>query len=327
MEPLITRLTPVLHLTRITTAFGAVANVWLIILWSRAESSEHDRIAPVLLEDPVWVLLVGGTAMAIGLFAFGTALNDTIDVRRDRALNPNRPIAAGQLSVEAALGWTLGALLVAVLGAAALGVPAVIMCLGTASAIMLYNVALRFFPSIGLVLLGMIYGAHMIAANVYLDFVWPVWLSMTHALFAACVIHHLSGARPALTGRTLLFAILGYVFWASILIVVGWRRMDASLWPDAVPWTASLWVIALASAFALLAWRKARGAGSSKAAAEKVQRYAALWLALYAAGWMFGADHVQQGVILAVLAAVGFLGMTILRELYGLLEQPIGYRR
>ncbi|MEM9083345.1 MAG: hypothetical protein AAGB34_07095 [Planctomycetota bacterium] len=326
MDLVLGRLTPVLHLTRITTAFGAVANVWLIILWSRAEPFERVTAPSSLIESPLAVVLAGGTAMAVGLFAFGMALNDTIDLRRDRALHPTRPLPSGQMTIEAAMAWVVGALMVAVLGASTLGLPAVVMCLGTAMAILAYNAALRFVPSIGLVLLGMIYGAHAMAANVHLVFIWPVWLAMTHALFAGALTHYLAGTRPALTGRVLAAAILGYLFWQGVLIFVGHWRAEA-FWPSEVPAGSGWWVFLLAGAFALLVWRKCRSAGSSRAAADKVQRYAALWLALYATGWMLGAGHHQYALLLAGLAAVGFLGMTVLRELFSLAEHPVGYRR
>ncbi|MEM1166322.1 MAG: hypothetical protein AAGI30_08535 [Planctomycetota bacterium] len=231
------------------------------------------------------------------------------------------------MPVEVALAWTLGALLVAVLGSAALGVPAVIMCLGTAVAVMLYNAALRFLPAVGLVMLGLIYGAHMMAANVHLAFIWPVWLSMTHALFAGAVTHRLRGARPALNGGTLAAAVLAYAVWSAVLIFVGWRRMGGP-WPEweLSPLAAILPSI-LAVGFIVLAWRKSRTAGTSRAAADKVQRYAALWLALYAAGWMLGAGHRGEALLLGGLALAGFLGMTVLRELFSLIEHPVGYRR
>jgi len=42
---------------------------------------------------------------------------------------------------------------------------------------------------------------------------------------------------------------------------------------------------------------------------------------------MLGAGRLHEASVLGVLAVVGFLTMTTLRELYGLAEQPVGYRR
>ena len=320
------RLTPVLHLTRITTAFAAVSNVWFVVLWTRAVDYERVEATAALREGPLWLLLTGATAMAVGLFAFGTALNDAIDVRRDRQLNPARPLAAGRISMEIALAWTIGALMVALLGSAALGLPAVIMCLATAAAILAYNAALRFVPSIGLVLLGMIYGSHMMAANCFLVFVWPVLLAMTHALLAGAITHRLRRARPRLDIRVMVTAGIAYVFWAGVLVFVGHDR-SGQLWPDFVPLTAIAWVMPLALAFVALAIFKTLRAADRRIAAEKVQRYAALWLSIYATVWMLATDHHAEALMLAVLTAVGFLGMTILREVFSLAEHPVGYRR
>ena len=50
-------------------------------------------------------------------------------------------------------------------------------------------------------------------------------------------------------------------------------------------------------------------------------------MALYACAWLLGSGKWGAGLLLAGLAVAGFLGMTILREVYGLVEQPMGYRR
>jgi len=91
--------------------------------------------------------------------------------------------------------------------------------------------------------------------------------------------------------------------------------------------TAWIWPAALALLFILVSWRKVLRYGPGPRAAEKIERYGALWLSLYACGWLLGTDHLRAAGLLLTLAAAGLIGMTVLRELYGLLEQPIGYRR
>jgi len=42
---------------------------------------------------------------------------------------------------------------------------------------------------------------------------------------------------------------------------------------------------------------------------------------------MFGNENVRDGLVLTGLAVAGYLGMTVLREMYALVEQPLGFRR
>ncbi|MCH7962176.1 MAG: UbiA family prenyltransferase, partial [Planctomycetes bacterium] len=106
MRRLLLRLAPVLHLTRVSSAFAAVANVWLVILWTRVHDAEH---GPMEVEQGrLWLLLAGGTVAALGLFAFGASLNDILDQRRDRAMHPNRPLASGQVTKDTALFLVAG---------------------------------------------------------------------------------------------------------------------------------------------------------------------------------------------------------------------------
>ncbi len=315
---------PYLHLSRVTTAFAAVANVWFVILWTRARPEEPAHEA--LTRLPVWICLLAGAAVATGLYTLGAALNDLLDVRRDKALHPERPLPSGRLRVEGAVGLVALAVMVAVLGATAFGIPAVLLTLLTAGAILFFNAAARFVPSVGLVSLALIYGAHMIIPNIRLVFIWPVFLVMSHAMGVAALTHLLGQRRPRLTRTSVFFAALGWAFWSGVLIWVGWRRAGG-LWPDWAPLTSLIGPAVLVAIFAVLGARKIATAKSGPKAAEKIARYGALWLALYATAWMLGAGELFGAAVLGALALIGFLGMTLLRELYGLIEKPIGYRR
>lgn len=326
MERLISRLSPVLHLTRITNAVAAVANVWFLILWTRAAPIEQDTAPLPILTQPLWLLLGAGLILAIALFAYAMALNDTLDIRRDRALYPERPIPSGRISLDTAVTLIAASIIISTLAALILGTAATAMCLLVAASILVYNTSLKYFPSIGLVLLGLIYAAHMLIPNIRLQFVWPVWLAMTHALLIGALTHHLLTKRPALTPPILALAGAGWLFWSAVLLAVGWRR-TGHLWPEAIAPTTAIAPTLLFIAFILLAWRKAHKATSRARAAEKIQRYGSLWLTLYAVAWMAAEQHLAESIILASLAALGFLGMTTLREVYSLLEFPVGYRR
>lgn len=334
------RISPALQLTRISSAFAAVANVWFVILWTRA-IPEEAMVAPSPLRDePLWLLLLGGAANALGLFAFATALNDVVDYRRDHALSPDRPIPAGRLTLDQAVTLTACTFGLAVLGATPMGMPSVMLTLLLCAAILFFNIGGRYVPAVGLVVLGLIYAGQMVVPNLSLRFVWPVWLVMTHALAVAALTHVVGKKVPGVSPRAAVVAITGWLFWSIVIFTFGYFRGGAArpadnppdwqvreFWPDYVPQFAWVGPVVLAAAFAILAWMRVRSIGMGRRAAEKLARYGALWLALYACVWMIGVKLWTEAAILGVLTLAGFLGMTILREVFAMLEHPVGYRR
>ncbi|MEQ9617439.1 MAG: UbiA family prenyltransferase [Phycisphaerales bacterium] len=327
MDGLFHKLSPLFHLTRVTMGFAAVANVWFIILWSRAMPEEFKRADPqVYAEQSLPVLLTGGAALALGLFTFAMALNDTLDVRRDRSLHPERPIPSGLISQESAVGVVAVTLMLAIVGAGMLGVPAVMLTILTAAAILFYYLMARYVPSVGFVALSLIYGSHMVAPNVRIVFVWPIWLVMTHAIVLYAVTHTLSKRRPRLTPTMVLSAATGYAFWSYVLFAVGHRRAG-TIWPEWAPVASAVVPAVFAVVFISFAIYKAKTTTNRERTAEKLQRYGAFWLTLYAIGWMAGAGLRDEAMILGALAVAGLVGMTVLREIYGLIEHPVGFRR
>ncbi|HYE02332.1 MAG TPA: hypothetical protein VD963_03750 [Phycisphaerales bacterium] len=333
MRRLLARLAPILHLTRITTAFAAIGNAWFVILWSRAGAG-HEPGNPALTALPLGVVLLGGAANALGLFAFAAALNDVLDLKRDRMIHPERPIPAGRLTLDAAIRLVLGTFMFAVLGAAVLGVQGVLMTLLVAAAVLFFNAAGKFVPAVGVVLIGLLYAGQMLTPNVALRFIWPVWLVMTHGLAVAVMVHALRRKVPALSRRGTLFAIAAWAGCSSLVLALAWVRLgEDGLWPDWVAPGSAVGPGLLAALFAFMCWRKVRQYGPGPRAANKIARYGALWLALYSCAWLlgqawaFGGAYTRAAWILTALTAAGFLGMTVLRETYALLEQPLAYRR
>jgi hypothetical protein len=328
MRQTLLRLAPVLHLTRVTTAFAAVANVWFIILWTRA-SAENEGSTLNLWDSPLWLLLLGGAVNALGLFTFAAALNDVLDQRRDRMLHPERPIPSGRLSVDWAIALVVGTFMAAVLGATVLGMDAVVLTILVAAAVLFFNAAGKFIPAIGLVVLGLIYAGQMVIPNLRLVFVWPVWLVMTHSLVVGGLTHVLARRVPVVSRRAVVMSIVGWAFWTAVMLYAGWIRARGrgGLWPDFVRPDTAIWPALLVIAFAVTTWRKVRVHGPGARASEKIGRYGALWQALYACAWLLGQRYIAEFLIVGTLTAAGFLGMTVLREVYGLIERPPGYRR
>lgn len=328
VRTVLTRISPVLRLTRVTSGFAAIGNVWFVILWTRLHAEESWN--STILEEPLWLLLLGGCLAAVGLYAFGASLNDLVDLRRDRVLRPERPLAAGRLTPTLATAVVAGTMVMAVLGATIFGTAAVVLTLGLAVAILAYTLAARFVPGIGLVLLGLVYAGHMLVPNLGLKFLWPVWGVMTHALLVAAVSHVIGRKIPVLSRRAAIACVAGWAFWSILMLWWGTAANEGEIWPAWVPVTSLLWIAGIGVAFGLFIAYRLSQPGTPERHADRVVRYGTLWLPLYGAGWMFGQridGSVQAGAMLLGIALISLLGMTVLRELYGLSEQPIGYRR
>jgi len=316
------KLAPALRLTRVTTAFAAVANVWFVLLWTRATPEEPGRAG--LHMHAVWVQVLGGVLVAVGVYAYAAATNDVLDARRDRALKRDRPIAAGRISPESAVATISAALVTVGIGASAFGLGSVRLAMGVCVGALFYNFAARHFPSARVVLLSLLYGAHMMIPNPRLAFVWPVWVVMTHALAVSTLTHSLAGARPKLTRGSLALAILGWIFWSAVLLGVGiWRT--GAIWPAWASWRGGVAVAGLAVGFALLVWRvAARGGGQESAG--RVMRLGAFWLALYGGAWLLGQGYLAEGLGITAVAVVGFAGAVVFHEIAVRLEAPLDYR-
>lgn len=328
MRGLMHRIAPILRLTRITGAAAAVGNVWFVILWSRAHAA-HEPGTQAVHAAPLALLLAGGVLVSLGLFAFGTTLNDLLDFRRDRALRPERPLPSGRVGAEVAVAVVVGTLLASILGSTVFGTGAVLLTLLVAAAILIFNLMGKFIPALGLVVLGLIYAGHMVIPNVRLVFVWPVWLVMTHALVVAAATYTMAKKTPPISRRAVVAALCGWVFWSGVLALIAWDRAGEGegLWPSWVDPEAALWPAVLIAVFALLSWRRVQQFGAGPRAAEKIARYGALWPVLYGCGWLMGAGRTGGAAVMFTVAVIGYLGMSFLREVYGLVEHPIGYRR
>ena len=134
---------------------------------------------------------------------------------------------------------------------------------------------------------------------------------------------------PPISVRARVGAVIGWLCWTVVLGTMGWSRNEGrgGLWPDWVDPSALLWPVGVLAALIVLSWRKLRVLGPTPRSAEKVARYGTLAMSFLGCAWMFGDHRPVEGAVLAGLAVAGYLGMTVLRELYGLIEHPVGYRR
>lgn len=320
MARLIVKIITAIQLTRLTMAFGAVADVWFVILLTRASGHMPEiRVATMDL----WAALAAGAIIAIGLFAYGASLNDVLDVRHDAAFSPDRPIPAGRIRLGQAVVVTIGALIVAVLASTALDTWALWVTLLTAAGILFYNATGKFVPAVGFITIGLVHAAHMLIPNAHLDFMWPVWLVMTHTIVIAAIVHALEDKRPRLTVRALIAVILGWLVWSSIIIA--WGIKQGGIWPEGVPAWTVIWPILTVLSFAIVAWWK-MSSQTGVAAAEKLKRYGAMWQALYGAGWLAALGFNSEAAWIGGFAVAGFAVMTLIKEVTGLSGKPITYR-
>lgn len=320
------KIAPMLKLTRVTTGFGAVGNLWFVILWSRTTPGEH--LPRYLSEEPLWAALTGGFLTGLGLYAFGASLNDLLDMHKDRALgNPGHPIVDGSASLELAVCAVAGSLMMAILGATFFGTGAILLTLVLAVAILIFNALGKYIPGMGMVLLSLIYAGHMLIPNVWMRFMLPVWLVMTHAMVVLAAAQYLGRRSPPISKRAAIFAGVGWGLGSLLLLALAWDRKGTDgLWPDAVPMTALIYPAVCVALFGIFLFRRTKRHGTGPKLGERITRYGAIWPTLYGVGWLFGAGHNQAAMLMAGLSAVGFLSMAVLRELYELIDQPVGYR-
>jgi len=327
MQRTLERLSPILRLARVTTAFAVVSNSWFTVLWVRV--SPHEPSHDAYSARPLALLLAAAALNALGLFAFGASVNDILDLRRDRLLRPDRPLAAGSARLGTAITLVALTLLVAVLGASAFGTPGVVLTVALAAAILAFNGAARFVPGFGILAFGLIYAGQMLVPEPETVFVWPAWLVMSVMSAVHAAAHVLGRKTPQISRRAWVITAAG---WALISAGTAWlsaQRNDwiTTPWPpwlNARAWIAPGLVLVVLTA---VSWRKARILGPGPRVADKLLRYGTLSLSFCAVGWMAGTGHPREAAVLGGLALAGYLGMTVLRELYALLENPIGFRR
>jgi hypothetical protein len=241
-------------------------------------------------------------------------------------LRPNRPIVGGSLPPEAAVSVVAGSLLTSVLGATVFGTPAVLATLFLATAILIFNALGKFVPGIGMLLLSVIYAGHMLVPNLGVSFLLPAWWVMTHAMVIAGLSHSLGRKSPTISRRAGTFAIVGWLLCSALLAYLAWDRLGQQFWPDWVPWRVLIWPTAGTVLLALQIWRRWRTLGAGPRLGEKITRYGAFWPAVYGFGWLAGVDQWAAAGIMAGLVVAGLLAITVLREVYALAEQPVGYR-
>lgn len=311
------------ELTRLAMAFGAIADLLLIVILSRSDPQYH--YMPVA-SMPLLQAFVAATVTAVGLFSFAAALNDLLDVRHDRVFSPGRPIAAGRISALQAMSLALASLLLALVGVISFGPGGIFVAILVAGGSLFYNATAKHIPAVGLLTIGGIHAAHMLIPNDQFTFTLPACLALTHATAIATIIHVIQSKRPALSRRSSWTVALGWLACVGTMGWFGYSRSSEGFWPASTPvWGPYIPLLAMAACVPVI-HRKIRRATSPAVAAEKVARYGALWQALYAASWLFACGEPVWGAGALVFAGVGFGMMTLLKEFAGSTGHPLAFR-
>ena len=301
-------------------AFGAVSDVWFVILLTRAWTPPTPAI-PVT-QMPLAAALTVGAIVAVGLFAYGAALNDVLDQRHDGTFSPDRPIPAGRIRSSQAIIVAIGSLLIAILAGATLGWWGLRLTLLVSLGILFYNAVGKFIPAVGLVTIGLIHALHMAIPNVHITFTLPIWLVMTHAMAIAWGAHRLEDKRPRLNTNAAVAVIAGWIFWSAAILSWGIMRHDQ--WPETWDWYDLVWpVFAVAGFIVIIRWKTIMGGAI---AAEKLKRYGAMWQSLYSSSWLLALGLPTQAMWIGLFALAGFAAMTLIKEVTGLMNRPLTYR-
>lgn len=312
------RVISLLRLSRITGAIGAIANLWFVVLWSRSVEASPQP-SGMLIGALFGAAVVGG-----GLYAYASAMNDLFDLRRDRALGRERPIARGELKPEAAVLYLVFTLIAALAGALSLGTQSVLLALIVATGVAIYNAAGKLVPGIAFLLLASLFASAMLIPNTSMQFLWPVWVTMTHWLLISGAAAIVSRRTPRISARAVWFAIVGYLAASLVVLRVSVLR-TGSLWPDWVSLNAGLLVLAAAG---LLVARLVIRRGTDRArTSEKILRYGGLWNGVYGTAWLAGQAERDAALILGGLTLFGFVASVTIREFQAMFEQPITYTR
>ncbi len=303
-------------------AYGAIADLWLVILLTRADKSYAELPTSTW---PLWVSLSAGLCVAVGLFTFGASLNDVLDARHDRAFSPDRPIPAGRIRPHQAAIVTSVCLAAATLAGSMFGPAAVVTLMLVVLGIVFYNGVGKHVPAVGFVTIGLVHAVHMAIPNHHFSFTLPIWLSMTHVTVVAILVHRLEDKRPAASPGALIATALGWSFWSAIVLGWGWWHSGGA-WPLGTSlWPGVLWPFVAVVGFGIVAVAKTRHQ-NGMVASEKLRRYGAMWQSLYAVAWLAAMGLWTQALMLGGVAAGGFLVMTALKEITMLTSSPIAYR-
>ena len=294
----------ILQLTRVTLVLTAVSHVWLSIFLA-LEVEPDWRRNPNLEQLPLPWLLVLGAVLGGGLYGYATALNDVLDVRRDRLLRPDRPIPSGGVGRQTAMVVAVICLLLALLAATFFGRATMVLTVATAGGLLFYNAVAKHLPATGLITVMLCRMLLFFTVNPLLGFAWPAVLAMTHEAFWLRVAYRMDGSRKRWTDQDWLLFTVGWAFWA--LAVVAWIgvRDGMAIEAAATIWIGPILVMAWFLVAARLALRPRRHEKrEDRPRGRRLRELIWISLMVFDAAWLISAGLIWQGLLCAALPAV-----------------------
>ena len=322
MRRIVRRTIAAVELSRLPVAFGAVANVWLMILLSRADA----RLAELpVATRPLPQALAAGALVAVGFLAFGAALNDFLDAKHDRAFAPERPLPAGNLRPRRAAQIAAISMLGGLFGSLAFGMAGAVSAMALAAVILVYDAFAKHVPALGIVLAGLATALCMAVPCTETTTLLPVWLAMSQTMGVGALAYVLGDKRPKLTSRSAAIGAVGWIFWTIVLVALELERNDGAVlgtWTRGGAIAVPAVTVLVGAAVGYWKLRTLRGPRAS----EKILRYGSLWKSLVAAAWLVAAGMFVEAAAVATIAAVAFATVAILREAGPQLAEPVSWR-
>lgn len=208
------RLLTLLQFTRAALVFTALADTLCALLL------QAGSVRNVSLPHALVALTASGC-----LYAFGMALNDLVDHRRDKLLAASRPIPSGRLGVYTAhlivSALALSSLVFGSLYAYLTRSPtSFALLLLTMLLISFYNFAGKYLVSAGLLTLGLVRFCHAMIAAPDVPVLWhPLWL-FTHIVIVSAVSYVWEEKRPRITPLHAATLYMGVILTNIVAVAV-----------------------------------------------------------------------------------------------------------
>jgi len=312
------RVLPLLQLTRLALVFTAIADGWCnLLLFARLQPGRGVSIFDALGPKPF--LLTAG--ISVGLYAFGMALNDLIDRRRDLSIAPNRPLPSGRISPATAQLLCIGLVVMALLCGffysrlEPVGPLSLVLVVFTAMLIVFYDLAGKYLVTPGLITLGLIRFFHSLIAAPQMPVLWHSLLLLDHIAIVSMVAYGWEQKRPALRNRHrwLLIGALAILNLMVIGLVLA-RRLDRMPASVALRFEPGLLLpaIALAGFWTIAVFIRAT-ADTPRHAGQRLMLTGLLWLIVYDAAFVAGYVSLAWAGVIALLLPIAYLSVLTMR--------------